>query len=120
MVQRGCMPSFEVRTSGHAYHNFVERGALLRLGEFVPSRCGTIFVVTTEDVWQLHGEKLRAQLDGRPFHVIFFPGGEVNKRLAQIEVLAEQMVERGADRSSRSEERRVGKECRFGWTQYVE
>jgi 3-dehydroquinate synthase len=32
--------------------------------------------------------------------VLFFPGGEPNKRLAQVEALAEQMVEAGADRSS--------------------
>ena len=32
--------------------------------------------------------------------VLFFPGGEANKRFAQVETLAEQMLERGADRSS--------------------
>jgi 3-dehydroquinate synthase len=100
MVQRDVMPSFEVRTPGHTYQTIVERRAVQRLGELIPSHCGTVFVVTTEDVWQLHGDKLSARLNGYAFHVLFFPGGEVNKRLAQVEVLAEQMVERGADRSS--------------------
>ena len=32
--------------------------------------------------------------------VLFFPGGETRKRLAEVEALAEQMVQKGADRSS--------------------
>jgi 3-dehydroquinate synthase len=32
--------------------------------------------------------------------VLLFPGGEENKRFAQVELLAEQMVQEGADRSS--------------------
>src|SRR4029077_7021964 len=32
--------------------------------------------------------------------VLFFPGGEPNKRLTQLEALAEQMIEGGGDRSS--------------------
>jgi 3-dehydroquinate synthase len=32
--------------------------------------------------------------------VLYFPGGEANKRLSAVESLAEQMVERGADRTS--------------------
>src|SRR3954454_9471422 len=100
MVQRGFMPAFEVRTPGHKYLNLVQRGALAQLPNFIPDGCGTIFVVTTRDVWELHGEKLRNQLAERNFHVLFFPGGEVNKRLAQVEALAEQLIENGADRSS--------------------
>ena len=33
-------------------------------------------------------------------HVLFFPGGEPRKRLAEVETLAEQMVAAGGDRSS--------------------
>ena len=36
---------------------------------------------------------------GEP-EVLFFPGGEPRKRLAEVETLAEQMVARGGDRSS--------------------
>src|SRR5256885_9959403 len=38
-------------------------------------------------------------LGGRSYRVLYFPGGEPAKRLAQVEALAEQMVEAGADRS---------------------
>ena len=99
MVQRDHMPSFAVETAHHVYKNVVERGIVQRAREFVGARAGKCFVVTTEDVWRLHGEKLRRQFpDG--LEVLFFPGGEVNKRFAQVETLAEQMLERGADRTS--------------------
>ena len=100
MVQRTYMPSFRVATPQRAYDAIVERGALARLGEFVPARSGTAFVVTTADVWQLHGPAIAQALGDKPHHVLFFPGGEPNKRLSQVEVLAEQMVAAGGDRSS--------------------
>jgi len=94
------MPIFTVKTPQHAYQNVVERGVLRRLAEFIPARSGKIFVVTTEDVWRLHGEKLKGQFAGKPPEVLIFPGGEANKRLSSVESLAEQMMDRGADRTS--------------------
>jgi len=94
------MPIFTVNTPQHAYPNVVERGVIGRIAEFIPPNAGKLFVVTTEDVWRLHGEKLQWQFASKPFEVLFFPGGEANKRLAAVEALAEQMVAGGADRSS--------------------
>ena len=99
MVQRVYMPLFEVRTPHHAYQNVVERGVLRRVSEFIPTGAGKLFVVTAEEVWRLYGAVLKAGLR-REAEVLFFPGGEVNKRLSTVEELAEQMVERGADRTS--------------------
>jgi 3-dehydroquinate synthase len=49
-------------------------------------------------VWELYGGQIAASL---PNHeLLFFPGGEVNKRLSALEELAEQMVARSADRAS--------------------
>lgn len=93
------MPSFEVKTPQRTYLAIVERGILRRAGEHIPSAKGKVFVVTTRDVWELHGGTLSEGL-GRPFEVLFFPGGEDRKRFAEVEVLAEQMVGRGGDRSS--------------------
>ncbi len=78
----------------------VERGAIARLPEFLPAKCGRIFVVTERGVWDLHGARLRAALSPTPFETLFFAGGEENKRLAHVETLAEQMAELGGDRSS--------------------
>jgi 3-dehydroquinate synthase len=94
------MPSFRVDTPQRAYDAIVERGCVSRAAEFIPAKAGTVFVVTTADVWQLHGEGLKRALGSRAHKVLFFPGGEPNKRLSQVEALADQMVEAGGDRSS--------------------
>jgi 3-dehydroquinate synthase len=99
MVQREFMPTFEVQTAQRSYHSVVERGILQRLSAYLPAK-GKLFVVTTPDVWELHGEALKAQLAGRDFYVLFFPGGESNKRLPRVEELADNMLAQGADRTS--------------------
>ena len=87
-----------VRTSQRNYSAIIERGCIGRAAEFLPSNVSTIFVVTEKRVWDRYGAQIAGTL---PNHeVLFFPGGEVNKRMASLEALAEQMVERGADRSS--------------------
>jgi 3-dehydroquinate synthase len=94
------MPSFRVETPQRAYDAIVERGSVGRIAEFLPPKSGLAFVVTTRDVWELHGKALEQALSRHPHKVLFFPGGESRKRMAEVEKLAEQMVEAGADRSS--------------------
>src|SRR5713101_8280944 len=91
------MPSFEVKTPQQIYRAIVERGILGRVADFLPAKAGKIFVVTTEDVWRHQGHSLQT---GRPHDTLFLPGGETQKRLAPVEAMAEEMVGRGADRSS--------------------
>src|SRR6476646_3233170 len=100
MVQRTYMPSFRVETPQRAYDAIVERGSLARVGEFLPPKSGKIFVVTTADVWELHGAKVVQTLAGRAHQVLFLPGGEPRKKMAEVEALAEQMMAGGGDRSS--------------------
>ena len=94
------MPSYRVTTPQRAYDAVVERGCLRRVAEFVPARAGKLFVAATADVWDLHGGVMKQALAGHDFCTILFPGGEVRKRLAEVEALAGQMVEAGGDRSS--------------------
>jgi len=94
------MPLFEVSTPWRKYPAVVERGAVSRLPEFLPPRHGKLFIVTTHDVWALHAERVVGALAHRSFDVLFFAGAEENKRIAHDEQLAEQMAEKGADRSS--------------------
>ena len=94
------MPTFEVATLQRTYPAVVERGVLLRAGGYVPERARKLIVVTTADVWKLHGHTLEQGLGGRSFHVVFFRGGEERKRLEEVERMAEEMVTLGADRSS--------------------
>lgn len=87
-----------VRTAQRTYNAIIERGCLGRVAEFLPPDASTIFVVSEKRVWELYGAQVSSAL---PAHeVLLFPGGEVNKRLAALEELAEQMVTRGADRAS--------------------
>ncbi|MCW5982197.1 MAG: 3-dehydroquinate synthase [Bryobacteraceae bacterium] len=94
------MPSFAVETRQRTYPAVVERGAIAGLQRHIPASAGVVFVVTTEDVWQAHGDKVARSFEHRPHRVLFFPGGEDRKRLVEVERLAEQMVEARADRSS--------------------
>ena len=83
-------------TPGRQYDAIIERGVLNRIQEWIPKQSGKIFVITTRDVWHLHGALL-AGLSATP---LFFAGGESRKRLSEVESLADQMTEHGADRSS--------------------
>ncbi len=94
------MPSFRVETPQRAYEAIVERGALARVAEFLPSQAGKVFVVTTKDVWKLHKATVARALGGRRFTVLLFPGDESRKRLSEVEALAEKMMAAGGDRSS--------------------
>ena len=94
------MPSFVVDTPQRKYEAIVERGILARAGAYVPASAGKVFVITEPNVWERHGSRLRQGLAGRPHEVVFYPGGEENKRLSAVEKLAEEMVRRGGDRSS--------------------
>jgi len=94
------MPSFPVATATERYDAIVENGALSRLAERIPARVGKIFVVTTRDVWQLHCGAFATAMGKRAYQTLFFPGGEENKRLSSVEVLAEEMLEKGGDRAS--------------------
>ncbi len=94
------MPSYVVETPQRTYSAMVERGILSHVGEFLPAQTGKVFVISTRDVWDLHGSEVERGLGARSFELLFFPGGEPRKRLAEVELLAEQMACRGADRSS--------------------
>lgn len=78
----------------------VERGAIARLPEFLPAKCGRIFVVTERILWDLHGDRIRSALGDLNFDTLFFAGGEENKRMSHVERFAAEMADLGADRSS--------------------
>jgi len=94
------MPTFVVETPRERYPVDVSRGALRSLAAHIPAKAGKLFIVTTRDVWDAHGERMKSALGGRAFDVLYFPGGEERKRMASVEALAEEMVRLGADRTS--------------------
>ncbi len=94
------MPSFAVSAPQRTYQAIVERGILGRAAQYIPNGAGKVFVVTSEDVWRVQGVALKQGLGSRAFETLFLPGGEETKRLAPLEALAEEMVHKGADRTS--------------------
>ena len=94
------MPSFRVETPLHSYAAVVERGVIASTAQYLPPKAGKVFVVSNEDIWRHQGGRVAAALAGIPHDVLFLPDGEDQKRLAPLEVLADKMVERGADRTS--------------------
>ncbi len=94
------MPSYFVETPNRRYSAIVERGLLAKIAYYIPESADQVFIVTTADVWDLHGAAFERAMAGRKHHVLFFPGGEARKRLTAVEALADQMVEAGADRTS--------------------
>ncbi|HXA51937.1 MAG TPA: 3-dehydroquinate synthase [Candidatus Acidoferrum sp.] len=94
------MPSYRVETPQRCYLAIVERGAIMQAASFIPPKTGKVFVVTTRDVWHHAGAPLAAALAQVPHEILYLPGGEDQKRLAPLEQLAEEMVQRGGDRSS--------------------
>jgi len=94
------MPSFRVQTPQYSYPALVERGVIASAAQYLPPKSGKVFVVSTEEVWRHQGSQLAAALAGIAHELLFLPGGEDQKRLGPLEGLAEEMVQRGADRTS--------------------
>jgi 3-dehydroquinate synthase len=94
------MPSIPVETPQRSYLAIVERGVAGRVAAYIPPKTGKVWVVSTEDVWRHQGEVISRGMAGIAHEVLYLPSGEEQKRLAPLEALAEEMVERGADRSS--------------------
>lgn len=94
------MSTFPVQTPQRTYCATVERGILERASAHLPAGTGKVFVVSTEDVWRHQGARLRRGLESFRHELLFLPGGEDQKRLAPLEILAGEMVRRGGDRSS--------------------
>jgi 3-dehydroquinate synthase len=94
------MPRYQIDTSQRIYSAIIERGCISLIPEYIPEGRGKIFVVTTADVWKLHRDKVERAFADREFEVIFFVGGEENKRFSHVEKFAGEMMNLGADRSS--------------------
>lgn len=94
------MPSYRVETPQHGYSAIVERGVLGETAQHIPLKAGKVFVVSTEDVWKHQGAAVAKSLAKVTHEVLYLPGGEERKRLTHVEELAEEMLHRGADRSS--------------------
>ena len=99
------MPQATIHVPSGPYQAWIENGLLARagsvLGDLLP-RASRLFVITVAPVRRRWGAKLISSLKATGFtpEVIVMPDGEPAKRLATVEVLAEQLARRGADRKA--------------------
>ena len=63
------------------------------------SKLPRLFIVTSPEIWGLWSQQVLASFKEAPI-VLFLPSGERHKRLASVEVLAQQLAGAGADRDS--------------------
>lgn len=111
MVFTGTQPAtaiaVSVRTPTAAYEVVIGSGLLAEVGARLDTLLGgrvgrgevRVFVVTSPEIEALWGQTLRSGLPrGTP--VLHVPAGEVHKRLATVERLAEELAMLGADRDS--------------------
>ena len=100
-----CLTRIPVTTASRSYEVLVERGLLRKaaqaLGKALP-KSTAVCVVTSKPIRKRWGKALEKGLRGGSGKVQFFemPDGERAKRLANLEKLAEELVEHGADRQS--------------------
>jgi len=94
------MQRIAVKTAGSQYDVVVERGSLDRTAEHIRAVVGErrLFVAADPGAWLAQGARLEAGLRGLDYTVLKMEGGEENKRIRQVEELAEQMYAAGADR----------------------
>ena len=99
------MSSVRVTTPQATYDVTIAPGLLRtlypRLRKLNSGKPPRTFVITSPEIWALWHERFLASFpaDAQPA-ALFLPRGERYKRLAQVEVLAEQLVRAGADRDS--------------------
>ncbi|MGC2300106.1 MAG: 3-dehydroquinate synthase [Acidobacteriaceae bacterium] len=94
------MRTIHVKTASADYPVFIGRNLFSEIPRKIRVP-GKIFVLTSPEIWALWGKKLLAAFpkSSTPT-VLFLPAGERHKRLTQIERLANELANAGADRSS--------------------
>ena len=96
------MSTLQVRTVSAQYPVFIGRNLFPALARARRLRqAGQSFVVTSPEIWALWGKKFLSAFprDHQPT-ALFLPAGERFKRLSQVERLAAELADAGADRSS--------------------
>jgi 3-dehydroquinate synthase len=97
--------TIHVKTASASYPVYVDSNIFGGLGRYIRKLGGKtsarLFVLTSPQIWSLWGKQFLAALpaDQAP-SVLFLPPGEQHKRFTQVERLATELAQAGADRSS--------------------
>ena len=96
------MPTVHIHTASADYPVLIGRNLFPRIARHLgKTAASNAFIVTSPEIWALWGKKFLAAFptDQQPT-TLFLPPGERFKRLSQVERLAAELAEAGADRSS--------------------
>ncbi len=95
------MRTLHVKTATADYPVYIGRNLLAQIPRNKAVAGRRAFVLTSPEIWALWGKNLLAAFSrNQQPTVLFLPAGERHKRLAQIERLASELAQAGADRSS--------------------
>jgi 3-dehydroquinate synthase len=94
------MRTIPVKTASADYPVFIGRSLFSEIPRKIPAP-GKVYVLTSPEIWPLWGKKFLAAFpkSAQPT-TLFLPAGERHKRLTQVERLASELTNAGADRSS--------------------
>src|SRR5476649_450803 len=109
-----AMITVNVELGDRAYPIHIGAGLIARTELYAPHIAGSsVAIVTNTTVDPLYGDALRAALAplGKKVTTIVLPDGEAHKNLETLNQIFSALLTERADRKTRSEERRVGKEC---------
>jgi 3-dehydroquinate synthase len=105
------MPTLHVKTGSARYPVTIGRNLFAQIPRSIrmphsgpragrrPGRASRVFILTSPEIWALWGRKFLAAFPLQPT-VLFLPPGERFKRFSQVERLASELAQAGADRSS--------------------
>lgn len=96
--------SISLTTPSASYEITIASGLLGSLEKRLTKLLGTsklprLFIVTSPEIWGLWSQQVLASFKEAPI-VLFLPSGERHKRIASVELLAQQLAIAGADRDS--------------------
>ena len=96
------MKRVPVDTAHASYEVVIERGGVEQAASYFEAVVGgrRLFVVADREAWRHQGPRLERGLRGRDYTLLELDPGEQNKRLAQIETLADRIYAAGADRTA--------------------
>jgi 3-dehydroquinate synthase len=96
--------SISLTTPSASYEITIASGLLGSLEKRLTKLLGSsklprLFIVTSPEIWGLWSQQVLASFKEAPI-VLFLPSGERHKRIASVELLAQQLAVAGADRDS--------------------
>ncbi len=90
----------KVKLDEKSYDILVKNGAINELDQFLGQKYSKIFVLSDENVAQIHGKKIKDAIGTRNFEEILIKSGENSKSFEVFEEICEEILAKNIDRKS--------------------